>query len=247
MKAHANGCAYMLMVLLMLTGSGSSQITGESSLANRGRANVSPATTLTRYEAKPGSKVRIEGLSTRSDWQVESKLIGGFLEVGLNFPTEPGQSAKPGKAEARAEAFVLIHSLKSIEKGGRPFSDEMDTILYGMLNARDDARAKITYHLTQLVLREIPKKNNEPYVFDSKGELAIAGVTNTVTMPLNVLPLGEKRLRISAATSIKMTDYKIQPPALTLSFGPLKTGDEVKLIFEWLVAEKVSPAAGVAK
>ena len=247
MKAHAYGCFCTFIVLLVLIGSGSSQTTGESSPVNGVSANVFPVTALTRYEAKPGSKVRIEGISTRSDWQIESTLISGFLEVGSNFPTTPGQSAKPGKVEARAEAFVQIRSLKSIEKGGRPFSDEMDKIMYEKLHAQDDARAKITYRLTELVLSETPKNNNEPYVFDSKGELVVAGVTNAIAMPVAILPSGGNKLKISGAISVKMTDYKIQPPALKLSFGPLKTGDEVKLVFEWIVAEKAGPAAGVAK
>ena len=236
MKTQPNAHAYALFALLFVAGIGRAQTSSKSD--KPARTNGSPAVTLTRYEPRPGSKVRIEGISTRSDWQVESTLLGGFLEVGPDFPIEPGQPVRPGKVEARAEAFVLIHSLKSVERGGHPFSDEMDKIMFEKLGAQDDPKAKITYHLTELVLREIPKSKHEPYVFDSVGALAIAAVTNAVTMPLNVLPLGNKKLKISGFISIKMTDYKIQPPALTLSFGPLKTGDEVKLIFEWVLAER---------
>jgi YceI-like protein len=247
MKAHPNGCACTIVALVFLAGPGKSQTSSQSSSVDQGKSNASADTTLTRYEAKPGSKVRIEGISTRSDWQVESTLIGGFLEVGGNFPTEPGQSAKPGKVKARTEVFVLIRSLKSIEKGGRPFSDEMDKIMYGKLNVQNDPTAKITYHLTELVLRETPKSKDEPYVFDSKGELAIAGVTNLITMTINLLPLGDKKLKISGSSSLKMTDYKIQPPTPKLFFGPLKTGDEVKLIFEWVLAQKAAARAATAE
>jgi hypothetical protein len=246
MKAHGIGCAAGFVALLLLPRPGNSQ-TSEPSGIHPVKPSALGETTWTRFEARPGSKVRIEGISTRSDWQVESRLIGGFLEVGPNFPTTPGQSVRLGRLQARAEVFVPVHSLKSVEKGGQPFSDEMDHIMYEKFAAQDDPRAKITYNLTELVLREIPKSKDEPYVFDSKGALAIAAVTNAVTMPLNVLPLGNKKLKISGTTSIKMTDYKIQPPTPKLSFGPLKTGDEVKLIFEWVLAQKAAARSAGAE
>src|SRR2546428_7989830 len=72
---------------------------------------------LTRLDAKPGqNKARIEGTSAMHDWQVEGPLIAGYLEVGQNFPIEPGQEVKPGKVEARGEAFIPVRSLKSVEK-----------------------------------------------------------------------------------------------------------------------------------
>lgn len=205
------------------------------------------AVTWTRYDSRPGSKVRIEGISTRTDWQVESTLLGGFLEVGPGFPEEHAQSARPGKMEARAQVFVPIRSLKSVDKSGQPFSDEMDKIMYGNLAPEQDPKARLTFQLTELVLRESAKSRDEPYLFDSKGELAIAGVTNAIAMPITVLPLEGKKIRISGAIPIKMTDYRISPPTPRLSFGPLKTGDEVKVIFEWIVAERTSAAAATVK
>jgi len=54
----------------------------------------------TTYAARSGSKIRIEGTSNIHDWQVESSIIGGMMEVGPGFPTEPGQAATPGKIDA---------------------------------------------------------------------------------------------------------------------------------------------------
>jgi hypothetical protein len=247
MKTQPNACACVWLVLLLVAASGKAQTSRTSAPVEPAGANGSGDTRFTRYESRPGSKVRIEGISTRSDWQVETTLVGGFLEVGPGFPSEPGQAFSPGKAEARAEVFVLIRSLRSLEKGGQPFSDEMDKIMYGKLAGQDDPTAKITYHLTELVLREDPKNKSEPYVFDSKGELAIAGVTNSIAMPVTLLPLGDKRFKLSGSTPVRMTDYRIQPPTPKLSFGPLKTGDEVKLIFEWIVAQRSASARAAAK
>src|SRR5215472_8700291 len=52
---------------------------------------------VVRFDARSGSKMRIEGTSNVHDWQVESPLIGAFIEAGANFPVEAGQSVTPGK------------------------------------------------------------------------------------------------------------------------------------------------------
>ncbi len=204
------------------------------------------AADLARYNAKPGSlKMRVEGTSNIHDWQVESSIVGGYLEVGPNFPTEPGQSVTPGKVEARGEAYVPVRSLFSIEKDGRKYSDSMDSIMYDKLKASEQPR--IVYRLKELTLKEPAKSKDAPYVFDSKGELAVAGVTNTISMPVNVTPLGEKKIKVTGTTTFKMTDFKIEPPAPKIALGLIKTGDEVKIIFDWLVAQKPGTAAASAK
>jgi len=191
---------------------------------------------LTRFSALPGGKVRIEGTSTIHDWQMEGHLIGGRLEVGAGFPTEPGQAATPGKMEAKVSAVIPVSSLSSLEKDGKPYSSKMDDIARGKL--RMDVAPLIAYQLDELVLKETPKTPDAPYLFDAKGRLAVAGVTNSISMPVTVTPLGNKKLKITGQVAVKMTDYKIEPPA---PVGLLiTTGDEVKLSFEWMVGQKAA-------
>jgi len=192
---------------------------------------------MTRFDARSGSKMRIEGTSTVHDWQSESPLIMGFLEVGPNFPTEPGQAATPGKVEARAEASITVRSLRSIEKNGSPYSDTMDDKMYSMF--KQPEYPKIVFRLDELVLKEAAKDRASPYVFDAKGDLAIAGVTNKISMPISVLPMADKKLKITGTTQLKMTDFKISPASIVFA----KTGDDVKVRFEWMLGEKKAPAA----
>ena len=196
---------------------------------------------IIRFDSQPGSKVRIEGTSSVHDWQVEGKLIGGFLEAGTGFPVEPGQAVSPGKVEAKAEAFIPVRSLKSIEKDGRPYSDSMDDIMHGKLLQAENPR--ILYRLNEMTLKESPKSPDAPYVFDAKGDLVVAGMTNKISMPVNVTPLGSKKLKITGATTVKMTDFGIKPPAPALGLGLIKTGDDVKLNFEWMVGQKGAAGA----
>jgi polyisoprenoid-binding protein YceI len=185
--------------------------------------------------------MRIEGTSNIHDWQVESTLILGSLEAGPNFPVEPGQTVAPGKVDAKAEASVTVRSLKSLEKDGKPYSDKMDEVMYEKMKMAE--YPKIVYRLTELTLKEPAKSKDAPYVFEAKGDLAVGGVTNSITMPVNVVPLGEKKLKISGTTTVKMTDFKIDPPAPKIALGMIKTGDEVKIIFDWMVAQRPATAA----
>jgi hypothetical protein len=199
-----------------------------------------PAAGMMRFDAKSGSgmNMRIEGTSTIHDWQVEGPLIGGFIEVGPGFPVEPGQVVAPGKVQARVEAFVPVRSLKSIEKDGSPFSDKMNEVMYEKL--KQAANPKVFYRLNELELKEAAKTKDAPYVFDSKGELVVAGKTNKISMPINITPLGDKKIKVTGTVSIKMSDFGVEPPVL---IGILSTGDEVKLKFEWMVIQKAPPAA----
>ena len=185
--------------------------------------------------------MRIEGTSNIHDWQVESPIIGGMMEVGPNFPLEPGQAATPGKVEAKAEVFIQVRMLKSIEKDGKPYMDSMDAVMWEHM--RETENKKIVYRLSELTLKEAAKAKDAPYLFEAKGDLAVAGVTNKITMTVSVLPLGEKKLKITGTTSLKMTDFKIEPPSPKLAMGLIKTGDDVKLIFEWRLSPPRVPAA----
>jgi hypothetical protein len=205
-------------------------------------ASLCAADAPMRLNPVPGgqSKVRIEGTSSIHDWQVESRLIGGYLEVGPGFPVEPGQAVKPGKVDAKVDVFIPVRQLKSVEKDGRPYSDSMDDIMYGKL--LEPANPRILYHLDELVLKEAPQGTNAAYVFDATGQLVVAGVTNKMSMPVEITPLGNKRVKITGHTAVKMTDFAIKPPAPAIALGLIKTGDEVKLIFEWVVGQKAAAA-----
>jgi hypothetical protein len=194
-----------------------------------------------RLNSKPGNlKVRIEGTSNIHDWQVEGKLIGGYIEVGQNFPLEPGKAAEPGKVDAKVEAFIPVRSLRSIEKDGSPYSTKMDDIMYEKLRVADFDR--VVFRLQEMTLKEAAKSKDAPYVFDAKGEVVVGGVTNQITLPVNITPLGEGQLKIVGSIGMKMSDFKIEPPAPAIAAGLIKTGDPVTVKFEWLVAQKKAAA-----
>ncbi|HLH57041.1 MAG TPA: sigma-70 family RNA polymerase sigma factor [Verrucomicrobiae bacterium] len=194
------------------------------------------ATQRIRFYAKSGSKLRIEGTSTVHDWQAESSLISGSLDVGPGFPLEPGQRIRPGTLDAHGRCFVMVHSLRSVDKDGRSYSDRMDEDLHRALKADKDPR--ISFDLAELTLTEPPKGRDQSYICEGKGQLAIAGVTNEITLPLKILPFKDNSLRISGTTTLKMTDFQITPPSMSIAQGQIKIGDDVNLSFDWMLSRR---------
>jgi polyisoprenoid-binding protein YceI len=132
-----------------------------------------------------------------------------------------------------------VRNLKSVEKDGKPYSDKMDEVMYEHMRA--DKNPKIYFQLVELTLKESAKSKDAPYVCEAKGDLAVAGVTNNITMPINILPLGGKKLKISGTTVVKMSQFKVDPPNPLGLF--IKTGDDIKIIFDWMVAQRPAAAA----
>src|SRR2546422_8500732 len=146
------------------------------------------------------------------DWTVESRLIAGHVEFESGFNLD---QPAPGKVNARCVVTIPVRQLKSD-------STKMDTVMYEHIKQKDHPR--IEYRLTEMTLKEAPKSADAPVVFDSKGELSVAGVTNQVQMPVSMTRVDKDKLKFTGSTSVKMTSFGIQPPTL---IGILSTGDDV--------------------
>ena len=96
----------------------------------------------------------------------------------------------------------------------------------------------ITYRLTEWTLKEAPSVAG-PAQGEATGFLTVSGVTNTITMPVTLESVESGKLLIKGSANLKMTDFGITPPELTLGVSPIKTGNEVKVSFEWLLAHKI--------
>ena len=206
---------------------------------------------MTRLTPRGGSKMKIEGTSNVHDWRADSPLILGFLEVGPGFPLEAGQNVTPGKVEAHGQAIILTRTLTSKKENGEHYDNKMDDNIYKGLKANEAAGSNIVFYVKELVLKEASKSKDAPYVFDSKGDLAIAGVTNSVTMPINVLLVTDEKqkttkVKVSGTTPVKMSDYKVTPATFLL--GAFTVGDTVNVKFDWMLGpQPKGPPAAASK
>jgi polyisoprenoid-binding protein YceI len=185
-----------------------------------------PGAEVHRYEATPGSKVTVAGTSTLHDWTVESALIAGFMELEANFPLDA--AAKPAAGlvvKPRVEVAIPARSLKS----GKTL---MDQVMHDALEA--PKHPKIEYKCEQLVLKDA----GPPLKFEATGTLTVHGVSRPNTMPVTIERLADGKLKVTGTTAVKMTDHGIKPPSPPLAGSLIKTGDEVKIAFEWVTVKK---------
>jgi polyisoprenoid-binding protein YceI len=180
------------------------------------------AADLTKFDSQPGSKVKIDGTSNIHDWTVEGGIIAGVMELDAKFAADPTKSA-PGKVAAKVETTIPVRTLKSGKSS-------MDSVMHAAM--KQPVHPKIEYRLTELTLKETPKSAEGPFLLESKGELAVAGVTNKVAFPVTMTRAG-KVLKASGSTNVKMTSFGIEPPSPKISFGLIKTADDVKITFDW--------------
>jgi polyisoprenoid-binding protein YceI len=179
-----------------------------------------------RYEATPGSKVSLSGTSTLHDWTVESGLIAGFMELESNFPLDAATKPAAGlQVKPKVEVAIPARSLKS----GKT---QMDQVMHEALEA--PKHPKIEYKCDQLTLMEA----GTPLKFEATGTLTVHGVAKPNTMPVTIERVADGKLKVTGSTSVKMTDHGIKPPSPPLVGGLIKTGDEVKITFEWLTTKK---------
>ncbi len=74
---------------------------------------------------------------------------------------------------------------------------------------------------------EISGNQNGTYTI--VGNLTIAGKTKPVEIALNTNTNSQKKVFVSGNTTLKMTDFDVEPP--TVMFGTIKTADEVTINF----------------
>ena len=193
----------------------------------------------TRYGAQPrGNSVKIDGTSTAHDWEMEGTIIGGFLELGPGVQLDPAQTTIPGIqgniVPAKARAIIPVESVHS---KAEHLPEVMDHLMQKAM--RDEQFKTILYTLTELSFKA-PHTAGKPFDFDSKGDLVIAGVTNKVSFPVSIEVLDGGKIKISGTAPVKMTDYKVDPPAPNFGLGLMKCGDDVKIIFDWVLQKKPS-------
>ena len=182
-----------------------------------------------RYQATPGSKMKLEGTSTIHDWTVEGGIIGGFIEFQSEEALDPSKTA--GDVKAKVEVSVPVTSLKSGKK-------LMNEIMHDALKVKD--HKAITYTLKEI--KPQARKAGDPLKFDTKGDVTVAGVTKPIDMVVTLVPEGNK-LKAIGSKQLKMTDFGIKPPAPAVGLGLIKTADEVTVTFEWNTARKDTKTA----
>jgi len=196
-----------------------------------------------KYVARPGCMVSINGTSTIHDWTTKGAIIGGSFEVEPAFQTDLSlksvKSLTTKEANPVAQVKIPVKSLKSQTLVG---ASKMDEVMQEAMRMKGNP--DILYTLKEMVVKGDVPQSGSPVKFDTKGELAISGVTNTVDIEVTLTRLPDDKIKFSGSKVLKMTDYKVPPPAPNIfRMSPIKTGDEVTIKFDWLLALQKAAAA----
>jgi polyisoprenoid-binding protein YceI len=165
-----------------------------------------------RYAPATGSMVKVEGTSTLHEWTMQGATIKGEITA----PTPDNWNAP-----ARAVVTIPVASIKS-EHG------KMDKLMAEALKAR--AHPEIRFEMTEATPRNA---NGTSFVLETRGKLTIAGVTRDITMNVQGTKAADGKYTLTGQTPIKMTNFGIKPP--TAMLNTIRTGDDVKVSFRWVV------------
>lgn len=185
-------------------------------------ASIVTAETI-RYTPVPNSsKLRMDGTSTIHDWHAETDIIGGFMEFDATFAD--GKSA-PVAVKPNVEVKIPVRSLKS--SGGK----RMDAVMQEHMKFAQ-------FKTIDYKVLEITPKAGAAGQYEAKGTLTVAGVTKTNVMPVTIERI-DKKLKVTGTAAVKMTDHGIKPPAPDIAgISLIRTGDDLKLKFEWVTEPK---------
>ena len=198
---------------------------------------VVPAGAQTIYRAQPGGgSVKIDGESTTHAWEMEGKIIGGTMEFAPGVILDATQTSIAGTTGNKVP--VKLHALipvTSIHSKAEHMPDVMDHLMQDALRANDFRT--IDYRLTEMTFKG-PHAAGTPFSLDTAGDLAIGGVTNKVSFPVSIEVVEAGKIKVNATVPLKMTDYKVDPPAPNIGLGLMKCRDDVKIIIDWTLKER---------
>jgi polyisoprenoid-binding protein YceI len=180
------------------------------------------------YTSVPGkSLVVIKGTSTLHDWSAKSEEVRGSVELIDDHEIGSRPEDKDHSSVA-AENVRLVFSIpvRSLKSEFHVFDEAMYKIM-------DCAKPSvITFKLVHATQIAPPESYNR--AFKIKGVLQLHCVKRPISLVAKVKRPSARRLLIETETKVKLTDFKITPPALI--DGLLAAGDEVKIKLSWVLA-----------
>lgn len=161
-----------------------------------------------RITGKP--VITITGTSTLHDWTMNSD------QANLQATIETDGNGTPTKL-ASLSVSIPAESLKSGKSA-------MDKNAYTAL--KTDKNKQIIYQLTSSIINGKTISNS--------GNLTIAGTSKQTSVEATFEVLGDGSLKFKGSKKIVMSEYNVEPPSFM--FGSVKTGDEITLTFEIILA-----------
>lgn len=177
----------------------------------------------TSFEARPESKVWIEGSSTVHDFDCESDRIEGRAEVPQISADEETVSGSPDYD------IEIRFPVKEFDCG----RSRMNRDFYEALKA--DQFSDITFKFRGAQrLDDLSEEGEDYQLYEVTGELSISGETREISVRIKGKTSREnKTIRIFGSHQISMKDFGIDPP--TAMMGMVKVHEELEVHFDLYV------------
>ena len=170
------------------------------------------AASAERFTPAKGSLVKVEGTSTLHAWTMQGSTIAGQITA----PTPDNWNSA-----ATVVVTIPVSSIKSEHA-------KMDKLMAEALKAK--THPEIRYELTTAAPINA---TDESFALKTSGKVTIAGVTKDISMDVQGIRNADGRYTLTGQAPLKMTAFGIKPP--TAMLGTIKTGDDVKVTFRWVV------------
>lgn len=173
------------------------------------------------YSLLDKSTMQIEGTSTLHDWTADVEEINSYI----NF----NASALEGETKSNpVKSLSLTIPVKNIKSG----KGGMDRKMHDAL--KEDDFPNIMYQLQEAELTNFDE-DSSLFKLNVTGSLAVAGTSNTITVPVTGEKQGDGSYKFTGEYEINMKDYNIDPPSAM--FGTIKSGEMVTITFEFYVGK----------
>jgi hypothetical protein len=181
-------------------------------------AGISAAPGGTLLALQKGSVLYLAGDSTLHKFEMGATALQG--SAALKSP-EPEKAVKAGAVGAMS-LIVPVKSLKSKEKG-------LDENAYKALKA--DAIPEIKF----ILKKAVPAADGKS--LKAEGTLSVAGTTAPVVLNAEVF-FKDGQVRLKGVQKLKMTDFKVQPPSISLLVASIDCKDDVEIHYDVIFGKK---------
>ena len=164
-----------------------------------------------------GSVLYLEGNSTLHKYQMHANTLLGSASLKKTHKGDLAKALKSNGVDSM-ELVVPVNTLKSKESG-------LDDNAYKALKTKENPTIKF-------ILESETIKDN---VMTAKGNLTIAGATVPITLSAETEIKGDQ-IRLKGVHKLKMSDYKVTPPSISLLVTSITCTDEIEIHYNVIFA-----------
>ncbi|MCI0707981.1 MAG: YceI family protein [Ignavibacteriae bacterium] len=179
------------------------------------------------YILLQGSKLWLEGSSTINTFSCGTESVVGFGRVSVRgldrVRTQGGEPTSP-HTNSIIEVSIPVMTL---DCGNSSMNDDLREAM------KSASFPYIRYRFLEAKPMQTDSELSPSQIFNTLGEITIAGITNRIEIPVKAEALTGGRFRLTGNKAPSMLDFNITPP--TAFFGLIKAHDKLVVHFELLV------------